>query len=884
MKKTRLLLVAAVLSACSSTPAEAPGPADSFTVDTAGDQAPGDQDPGDAGDLSSDVGTLDADADRASDTHPDDPIHEQTPDERVETDAQEDRAEGDRRAEVDVGDSGRDDAIDVVEPDASDTREDETGLDDAELSEVSDIEPDEMVPTDADLDETTTPDADLTEDADLMVDDELREDVDLIADADLVEEVDLPPIVVGLDERPANLTCHPAGRVPQTGAIRLERVFSLVDLTLPIALLQAPSGDTDWYAVEKRGTVIRFQDEEGGGTPSVFIDFEELVYDGAGEMGLLGMAFHPDYESDGRIFLSYNVIDEDDVRYSVLGEVDTNEARTVVTSTEPRELLRVLQRWGNHNGGAIHFGPDGYLYMGLGDEGRSNDYYRNGQDPNTLHATILRLDVDDTGDEPYLIPPDNPFVDGGGRPEIFAWGLRNPWQFSFDSETGDLWVADVGQNKFEEIDVVVNGGNYGWPIFEGNSCYLGSEAECDNEDLLPPVLDYPHGFDTLEGDSVTGGYVYRGTVLPHLVGDYVFGDFSRGRIFAYGIDEVTGESFFSELADESLGLSTFGQRRDGELFAVDLYSGRIYQLVPPEEPEEASGPFQWLSETGCVLGDDPTEPAAGLIPYELNVPFWSDGADKARWLALPDGTELEVDGLEIHFPIGSVLMKTFWLDGRRIETRLLVRHDDGGWAGYPYVWNAEQSDAELALDGALVAVGDAEWAVPNSRQCLTCHTTAAGRTLGPEVLQLNRDFTYSRTGRTANQLVTLARIGIADEEPAPDAPALVPIGEGSLDEQARSYLHANCSNCHRPGGPGRGDLDFRYTAPELGACAQPPLGTDLGIEGAQLIRPGDPERSLVWLRLARRDDNQMPPLASDVVDEEGSELLRQWIESLETCP
>jgi hypothetical protein len=292
----------------------------------------------------------------------------------------------------------------------------------------------------------------------------------------------------------------------------------------------------------------------------------------------------------------------------------------------------------------------------------------------------------------YTVPMDNPFVGvGAAKGEIWAYGLRNPWRWSFDRATGALWVGDVGEASWEEVDLVTRGGNYGWNTREGAHCY-SPMVGCSTTGLIDPVIDYPH----TDGIAVTGGYVYRGTAIPALVGTYIFGDYGNGTIWMLsGLD--IGTPAKSVLVDAGFPISSFGEALDGELYVVD-YSGKIWKLVP----SSAKAPVfpQELSQTGCVNVADATQPADGLIPYAINAPFWSDGADKERWVALPDGATIDVlpDG-DLDLPIGSVVMKKFSVGGNAIETRLLMRHDDGVWAGYSYEWDADGKDATLLLAG-----------------------------------------------------------------------------------------------------------------------------------------------------------------------------------------
>ncbi len=319
------------------------------------------------------------------------------------------------------------------------------------------------------------------------------------------------------------------------------------------------------------------------------------------------------------------------------------------------------------------------------------------------------------------------------------------------------------------------------------------------------------------------------------------------------------------------------------------YGGTLHRLVAGAT---GGGSVEsQLSATGCVLASDATRPAAGLIAYAPNAPFWSDGADKERFLALPNGATIRAgaDG-DLEFPVGTVLVKNFRLGARRAETRLFMRHTDGDWAGYSYEWNAQGTDATRVIGGKTASVAGQAWVYPSEAQCLACHTEAAGRSLGLELAQLNGAFTYPQTGRSANQVVTLNSVGIFSPAvtTAPTAlPSMPdPYGTaGSLDERTRAFLHTNCAQCHRPNGGTPTDLDLRYTTPlgSTNACDRTPQAGELGIPGARIIAPGDASRSVLVARANRRDSLGMPPLASTLLDTAGVALLTSWVESLGGC-
>jgi uncharacterized repeat protein (TIGR03806 family) len=278
-----------------------------------------------------------------------------------------------------------------------------------------------------------------------------------------------------------------------------------------------------------------------------------------------------------------------------------------------------------------------------------------------------------------------------------------------------------------------------------------------------------------------------------------------------------------------------------------------------------------------------------MIPYALNAPFWSDGALKERHLAIPDGSTITVasDG-DFTFPNGTVLSKTFFLGGKRIETRLLMRHMNGTWAGYTYEWDDAETDATLLSGSKTRQVGGQSWYYPSRAQCLQCHTAAAGRALGPEVGQLNGDVTYP-TGRTRNQLETLAGLGFLSAPLPGPASTLTrfepPSGAGPLALRARAWLHSNCAGCHRAGGA-QGSFDWRYalTLQQTNTCNALPQHGSLGITDARLIAPGEPLRSLMSRRIHALDAARMPPVGSLVVDTQGAALVDAWISSLTSCP
>ena len=364
----------------------------------------------------------------------------------------------------------------------------------------------------------------------------------------------------------------PNGDDPPTGPVtyQTEDAFPNLSFSQPLYLTNPGDGSNRLFVVEQDGTIRVFENDASTSSMSTFLDISGRISSG-GERGLLGLAFHPDYENNGYFYVNYTD-----------GSGDTIISRFEVSGSDPDQadpnsetlILQYAQPYSNHNGGHIAFGPNGYLYIASGDGGSGGDPDNNGQDPSTLLGNILRIDVDGSSNgNNYAIPPNNPFVGNnqGYREEVYAYGLRNPWRFSFDSDNGRLFAADVGQNQYEEIDLIESGGNYGWNIMEGAHCY--NSDSCDQSGLILPIWEYDHS----EGQSITGGYVYRGPSLSGLTGQYIYGDFSSGRIWALDVSDIDNLSN-SELLDTDLNISSFGTDANNELY-ICSFDGNIYRLV-----------------------------------------------------------------------------------------------------------------------------------------------------------------------------------------------------------------------------------------------------------------------------------------------------------------
>lgn len=363
-----------------------------------------------------------------------------------------------------------------------------------------------------------------------------------------------------------------SGQTTQTGSISVERAFPNLTFVQPLDMQSPDDGTNRLFVVEQPGRIYVFANDSSVADKILFLDITGRVNDDGYEEGLLGLAFHPDFATNGFFYLDYTALNP---RRTVISRfsVDASDANAGDTASE-QVILTFAQPYSNHNGGGLQFGPDGYLYIGVGDGGSGGDPQGNGQNRATVLGSILRIDVDNpSGGAPYGIPGDNPFAgnSSGYAEEIYAYGLRNPWRFSFDPDTDLLWAGDVGQNQIEEIDIIVSGGNYGWRIMEGRQCY--NATSCDTAGLILPVAQYSHS----EGQSITGGYVYRGSRRPDLVGKYVYADFLSARLWALSYNSPA-DVVVEQLADDVAAISSFAVDGENEIYLLS-FDGSIYRFA-----------------------------------------------------------------------------------------------------------------------------------------------------------------------------------------------------------------------------------------------------------------------------------------------------------------
>jgi len=677
----------------------------------------------------------------------------------------------------------------------------------------------------------------------------------------------------------------PLESTPAFGSMKAVNAFPNLTFFRPLAIMTAPDDSDRIFVVGQKGTVWVFQNDPTVANKKIFLDISEQVHSTGNQQGLFHLAFDPNYASNGYFYLSYTA----SAPHCAAGNnLCAKVSRFSVSPADPDsgdptsgiDLIDQPHVADFHYVTALAFGPDGYLYVGWGD----GTHFESVQAAATVLGTILR--VDPHGGTPYAVPPDNPFVgDPNKAPEIWHYGLRHPWRFSFDRLTGDLWIADVGANAWEEVDFVPAGApgglNFGWAICEGTHDFLG--GDCSSIDSVRPVIEYPHG-DL--GFSVIGGYVYRGSQFPQLYGRYIFGDFVSGRIWAW--DGVSAEP--TQIATASY-VNSFGEDGEGELYIVRRTSpGEIDRL---EESDSLDPKLpQQLSQTGLFSDTASLTPAEGMIEYEVNSPLWSDGAIKRRWLALPTGQRIEFDTTEAwRFPVGTAFVKHFEFfvsptATRRLETRVFLRQREG-WIGFTYRWNEDETDADLLTErlsedfqvdlGA--GVQTQTWTYPSPNECMGCHTAAAGYVLGARTRQLNRIF------GDENQLHAWNCMGVFEEDIG-DPSALGSYANpadptASLQQRARAYLAANCAICHQPLGPAPGGMDMRYAAllGGMNLIGVSPSEGDLGLPDPRRIKPGRSIESVLWQRLATTDPDVRMARGTLVPDTVGIQILAAWIDT-----
>ena len=751
--------------------------------------------------------------------------------------------------------------------------------------------------------------------------------------------------------RVPNTTLDLPPDLPASTGYALENALGNLPFDSPMAVVSVRN-ETNRLFVAQRGGILRMVNLVPA-TPvaSGYLDLRDVLaagesFDQDGENGFLSVAFHPDFAINRTLYVYFSLtVEEASVikLFQRLHKVVVDSSTSATPGIESHQpLLTIYDRATNHNGGSLDFGPDGYLYLSLGDEGGGGDNFNNArfitQDPANgrtgFWGQMIRLDVDNRPGNPspqahqqnsttfptavhegsYKIPADNPFIGRTTwhnltisptmvRTEIWATGLRNPFRWSFDRPTGRLFLGDVGQGRYEEIEIITKGGDYAWSWREGTHAYNNPPSPEDPPTAgfspVEPIYDYGRSSNgVLSGNCVTGGAVYRGSRLTELFGAYIFADLT-GPIVA--LRENPAGTWAAERLQTEGGIVHFGHDpRDGDLLICDNDANRVKRLV--RSGSTGTAPPATLSQVNAFSDLATLAPQPGIVPYDVNVPFWSDHALKRRWFSIrntADEVTYNRDG-NWTLPTGMVWLKHFDIEtvrgdpssARKLETRVLVKTASGTY-GLSYRWRADQTDADLVPEeGADVPVSitvegsqtTQTWRFPSRSECLNCHTPAGGHALSFNTRQLNREHLYDT--QSLNHIAALRDAGYfansVDGIHARPAFAQADDASQSLEWRVRSYLAVNCSQCHQPGSLASGNWDAR---PTIGTDAAGIVNgvivngvlLDPGGDAAnRFVVPGDVSHS-VALRRLQGTPSRMPPIGSNVVDQAAINLLTAWI-------
>lgn len=750
----------------------------------------------------------------------------------------------------------------------------------------------------------------------------------------------------GIEKRIPLTTSRVTGSPDPPPPYRVKRVYPDLKMNFPVHVVPQPGSDQLLVICLDRAwgktSLYRMKDDPAVTKMEPLWTSDDTAVD---------LIFHPRFADNGYFYIGSNGKAEDGSKTEA-GKVK-KKSRIVRYTMERKAPYAVdftkgtvIVDWDSdgHNGDACAFGNDGMLYVTSGDGTSDSDTNVVGQDMSTLLAKVLRIDVDhpDPGKQ-YSVPKDNPFVGlQGARPEIWAYGMRNPWKITVDRKTGDVWVGNNGQDLWETAYRIEKGANYGWSVVEGSHPFY-TKRKLGPTPLVAPTVEHHH----TEARSLTGGIVYHGSKHPELQGAYIYGDYSTGKVWAVRHD---GKKvvWHQEIADTRLTITGFGTDHAGEVLIADFIGtdkGAFYTLEPTPKTEQAATFPRKLSESGLFrsVKGHVMEPA--LIPYSVNAVLWSDGAAKERWLGIPgDGKIDYAKNRGWNFPDQTVIVKSFYLEAeegnpksrRWIETRFLTKQGTE-WHGYSYAWNDEQTEGVLvAGKGADRAfsikvpksteypdgVKKQLWHYPSRTECMVCHSRAANWVLGLSEVQMNKEHDYG--GYRANQLAVLERLGLfknlnwanearalmreaakkagkKDAEPQtrdqrePVETTLLPVPpnkvkklvdpydtKADLELRARSYLHSNCAQCHVEAGGGNAQMELEFHQPldKMRIVNVKPQHDTFGLPNAALVVPGHPESSVLLHRIAHRNTGHMPPLATRHVDEAAVKMMTEWIRQL----
>jgi uncharacterized repeat protein (TIGR03806 family) len=743
--------------------------------------------------------------------------------------------------------------------------------------------------------------------------------------------------------RAPNTTLSLPAEIPaEATGYTAENAFGSLTFSAPIAIRNAPGQSSHLFVVQRNSSIERVNLALNTRSTSLNLathlnnttNPQRRLATGS-ENGILSMAFHPNYKQNGWFYVFYSTtitsaanasaqLYQRVSRFQATGSLGAYDQATTADPASEIPMISQRDEASNHNGGDLHFGADGYLYISTGDEGGGNDQYNNARFiDKDFFSAVLRIDVDllpaslapnphvnfPTGAHiasavhpgTYRIPSDNPFIEvtthhglaiatGKLRTEIWACGFRNPWRMSFDAPTGRLFVADVGQGSREEVNIVTTGNDYGWSYREGDLAFTAGPGGSTLPSGFTPVAPI-HAYPRTSGYSITGGVVSRGARLGELAGRYLFADYGSGRLWAL---QESSNTWTSQLLFQEAGnnIVAFGNDpRNSDLLYCMIGQGIIKRIV--RSSAGGTPPPALLSQTGAFSDLASLAPHPGIVAYGVNLPFWSDHASKQRWFSIPNPapTMQWAQDANWQFPSGQTWIKHFEIETelgnpaskRRLETRFLVKNSAGAY-GVTYRWRADQSDADLVAAAGLdeVISPSQTWRFPSRSECMTCHTSAAGYALSFNTRQLNRFEDFS--GMQQNQLSALAQAGYFSGPlpPVSTLPRMVATADEtqSLEIRARSYLAVNCSPCHQPGGGGGNSWDLRaHLTTETTGIVRGALNNPNGDAANRFFAPGDTTHSMAVTRMLGASGlNRMPPIGIRVTDTVGVDLLTAWIE------
>lgn len=690
----------------------------------------------------------------------------------------------------------------------------------------------------------------------------------------------------------------------------VSRIYPELEFQQPVELVPLGSSGK-MLLLEVGGKVFTFDDSKECKDADLAFDLAAIKTQ---FMRAYAICPHPNFDENRKIFICYahNPVARPDGTKLSSFTLEMTETPTIDPASE-----EILLTWasGGHNGCAIRFDDEGYLYFSAGDGARPYppDEYNVSQDLSDLRSTICRIDVDRREDgRGYAIPSDNPFVDfPNARPEIWAFGFRNPWRFSIDPVSQKIFCGDVGWELWELLFLVERGGNYGWSIFEGPQP-IRSDIQQGPGEIIKPLVAYPH----TEGLSITGGFTYRGSDLPELAGQYIYGDYVTGLIWGMTHKDGNVQST-AVLSEAGIPIISFCETRDHEILVLS-YEGGIYKLIENPEQGRASNFPKKLSETGLFASMETLETALGVYPYTARHTAFRDGATSEFAVGVP-GSETIRTGRQKrnwNYPKDTVFSKTLSLDvamkngqsyPRRVETQIL-HYDGATWQPYCYVWNEEQTDAHLISSAGdqsefqvLNSHGEVEtlnWRHHSQSECRACHIKQTGGALAfsyenlgsmdelAHAGDLNHSNLSASKAEVRSQVDWFVELSILDKR-APQGWNIQQMvaadqADATLEQRARSYLAANCAHCHCRGGGGTVALDLLYNnaTGAINAVDFSATQGTFGLDAPKVIVPGAPERSVMYYRMATSGKGHMPKLWTRQNDEAGLKLIHEWISSM----